>query len=231
MLFFLLGCTGNDKEPEVVEDTTPVISTVFCSDIEIGDTLEVDGILYTKQDREGLDILIENEDWEGLETSCTSDITDMSLLFQESLFSIVTTSFDGDISTWDTSSVIDMSYMFLGAADFNTDISSWDVSNVTNMVVMFDGASSFNGDISGWDVSNVTDAAASGSTDGAIEGVEESGADVDVNDVTDAVDSGIDQGSEDTDTDTDTDPVVTPEEPLDVSPSSRQPENDTPGPV
>ena len=67
MLFLLLGCTGNNKESEEgVEDSTPVIPTVFCSDIEVGDTLEVDGSVYTKQDREGLDTLIEmkiGKDW------------------------------------------------------------------------------------------------------------------------------------------------------------------------
>ena len=150
MLFLLLGCTSNNTESEVVEDTAPVIPTVFCSDIEVGETLEVDGILYTKQDREGLDTLIENEDWEGLETSCISDITNMNRLFFE------VADFNGDISSWDVSSVTNMDGMFSDASSFNEDISNWDVSNVTNMSSMFRDASSFNQDLSGWCVSNIT---------------------------------------------------------------------------
>ena len=42
MLFILFGCTGNNTENDAIEDTNPVIQTVFCSDIEVGDTLEVD---------------------------------------------------------------------------------------------------------------------------------------------------------------------------------------------
>ncbi|BDT03726.1 hypothetical protein SHM_13720 [Spiroplasma ixodetis] len=37
----------------------------------------------------------------------------------------------------------------------NQDLSSWDTSNVTNMNWMFHGAISFNQNISNWDVSNV----------------------------------------------------------------------------
>ncbi|MGC6456713.1 MAG: FecR family protein [Coraliomargaritaceae bacterium] len=83
---------------------------------------------------------------------------------------------------------------------------------------------------SGANVNNVSDAAANGATTGAIEGVEESGVDVDVNDVTDAANTGAEQGSEGTDTGTDsgTDPVITPEEPLEVSPSTRQGESNRP---
>ena len=77
-------------------------------------------------------------------------ITDMSYLFYG-----LTSYFNGDISNWDVSNVIDMRCMFNGS-DFNGDISQWDVSNVEDMAYMFKG-SDFNGDISQWDVSNVTD--------------------------------------------------------------------------
>ena len=76
----------------------------------------------------------------------TSNITDMSWLFEDS-------NFNGDISRWNVSNVKRMDNMFVGS-EFNGDISNWDVSNVTSMYGMF-YKSEFNGDISNWDVSNV----------------------------------------------------------------------------
>ncbi|MCX6534046.1 MAG: BspA family leucine-rich repeat surface protein, partial [Actinobacteria bacterium] len=69
-------------------------------------------------------------------------------------------SFNGDVSGWDTGSVTDMSAMFYLASSFNGDVSGWDTSLVTNMRFMFYGASSFNGDVSGWDTSSATDMSA-----------------------------------------------------------------------
>ena len=59
-------------------------------------------------------------------------------------------SFDPNISDWDTSSVTDMSYMFYNASSFDQNISDWDTSSVTDMRYMFHKASSFNWDLSGW---------------------------------------------------------------------------------
>jgi len=67
------------------------------------------------------------------------------------------TSFNQDISGWDTSSVTNMSFMFAGATSFNCDITKWNTSNVQNMKMMFLYNSTFNQDISGWDTSSVTD--------------------------------------------------------------------------
>ena len=54
----------------------------------------------------------------------------------------------------DTSKLRDMSCLFKDKTEFNGDISEWDVSNVINMESMFDN-SSFNQDISNWNVYNV----------------------------------------------------------------------------
>jgi surface protein len=62
----------------------------------------------------------------------------------------------GDISTWDTSKITDMSKLFKEKRNFNGDISNWDVSNVTNMQEMFSNAKAFNQPIGDWNVSNVT---------------------------------------------------------------------------
>ena len=69
---------------------------------------------------------------------------------------------EGDMNSWDTSSVTNMSYMFRSATAFNQPIGDWDVGNVTNMYEMFrnddytNTPMAFNQDIGNWDVGNVT---------------------------------------------------------------------------
>ena len=60
-----------------------------------------------------------------------SDVNDMNSMFH------LTSSFDGDISSWNVSGVTDMRLMFSRASSFNADISGWDVSGVTDMSGMF----------------------------------------------------------------------------------------------
>lgn len=67
------------------------------------------------------------------------------------------TSFNNDISSWDTDNAIVMSYMFDDATSFNSDISSWDTDNVNDMSYMFNEATGFSQNISGWNIQNVTD--------------------------------------------------------------------------
>ena len=86
-------------------------------------------------------------------TTLPSNITHIQYMFSGA------TSFNQDISMWDTSNVTSMSYMFKGASAFNQPLNSWNVSNVTDMSNMFQYATSFDQDISGWDVSNVTNLA------------------------------------------------------------------------
>jgi len=68
------------------------------------------------------------------------------------------TSFNQDISSWDTSSVTDMSIMFLGASSFNKGISAWDTSSVTDMSIMFENATNIDQDISSWQIDSLKDA-------------------------------------------------------------------------
>ena len=45
---------------------------------------------------------------------------------------------------------------FGGKSTFNGDISKWDTGKVTNMYYMFDSASAFNQDIGSWNTAQVT---------------------------------------------------------------------------
>jgi hypothetical protein len=65
----------------------------------------------------------------------------MSKLFSKSKF-------NGDISKWDVSHVVNMDYMFTHSI-FNSDINNWNVSNVVNMYYIF-SYSQFDGDLSNW---------------------------------------------------------------------------------
>lgn len=60
-------------------------------------------------------------------------------------------SFNQDISGWDTSSSQNMGGMFDGATIFNQDISGWTVDQASTMSIMFRNAEAFNQDLSGWD--------------------------------------------------------------------------------
>ena len=126
--------------------------TVMCTDADVGETGTVGGVTYTKRSKAQIDALVDAEDYAPLATTCTSGITNMSEMF----YRPPATVFNGDISSWDVSSVTNMSHMFGVATEFNQDISSWDVSSVTNMSHMFYRAVAFNQDISSWDVSSVT---------------------------------------------------------------------------
>ena len=84
-----------------------------------------------------------------------SGVNDMAGLFQASSSSWTSTTFNADLSLWNTSSVVNMNNMFNGATSFNQDISSWNTALVTDMNNMFNGATSFNQDISSWDTSSV----------------------------------------------------------------------------
>jgi surface protein len=69
------------------------------------------------------------------------------------------TSFNQDISIWNTSNVTSMAYMFYRAYDFNQNISTWNVSNVTNMSYMFFNATTFNQNLGNWNPFALTSAA------------------------------------------------------------------------
>ncbi|OEJ13416.1 hypothetical protein BFL38_01330 [Brachyspira hampsonii] len=80
----------------------------------------------------------------------TSDIIDMSYLFEESKRK----NFEG-IETWNVSNAADMKCMFKNAEYFNADLSSWNVSKVIDMTEMFSNTKYFNCDLTSWNINNV----------------------------------------------------------------------------
>ena len=89
----------------------------------------------------------------------TAKVTDMSNLFakrQTNGETLECYAFTGDISDWDTSSVIDFSAAFQ-LCEFTIDISQWNTSSARKMENMFKN-SKFDGDISNWDVSSLNNA-------------------------------------------------------------------------
>ena len=89
----------------------------------------------------------------------------MNSMFREArFFNNGATSGVSTTLSWDTSSVIDMAYMFALADNFNANISNWDTSLVANMINMFwkacvfnNGASSGASTTLSWNTSSVTD--------------------------------------------------------------------------
>jgi len=65
--------------------------------------------------------------------------------------------FNGDISKWNTAQVTNMYAMFSQASAFNQDVGNWNTEKVTNMGYMFQSASAFNQDIGDWNTAQVTD--------------------------------------------------------------------------
>lgn len=78
----------------------------------------------------------------------TSSAVNMSSMFEAS-------SFNQDISSWNTANVVDLSFMFAGAwhnfygHPFNQNLSSWNVGKACDLESMF-YASNFNQDLNSW---------------------------------------------------------------------------------
>ncbi|MDB4066337.1 BspA family leucine-rich repeat surface protein [Flavobacteriaceae bacterium] len=93
------------------------------------------------------------------------NVRQMNSMFREArFFNNGATSGVSTTLSWDTSSVIDMAFMFALADNFNANISNWDTSLVTDMINMFwkawvfnNGASSGASTTLSWNTSSVTD--------------------------------------------------------------------------
>ena len=119
--------------------------TCKCPTATIGETEVINGITYTVVD----DATIRTEIAANNVNLCTTQVTDMSRLFQSNA------AFNSDIGFWDTSNVTNMNSLFYTASAFNQDITNWDTSSVTTMSYMFFRCRDFNQDIGSWDTSSV----------------------------------------------------------------------------
>ena len=135
--------TACDPNPNFSKHANGV--TIVCTAASANAKGIIDGVVYTK--RAVGDITLANAT-----TTCTSGIETMT----NTTLPFDGTTFNGDISHWDTSSATTMNSMFSNATDFNQDIGDWDTSNVTDMSSVFNGAPKFNHDIGSWDTGKVT---------------------------------------------------------------------------
>ena len=124
--------------------------TILCPNASVGAIGTVDGVQYTKVDRNTL--IAKRNAGENLALVCTSGITDLSNMFRKMGESA--NSAGSGIGNWDTSSVTTIAKIFSNGW-FNQDISKWDVSKVKNMLNAFNGAHKFDQDLSGWNTSSV----------------------------------------------------------------------------
>ena len=80
-----------------------------------------------------------------------SRVTNMQSMFKGA------TSFNSDISGWNTAKVKDMDFLFQNATSFNQDIGGWNTAKVLTMKFMFQGATSFDQNIGNWNIEQMTD--------------------------------------------------------------------------
>lgn len=160
-----LACGGSDPTNPTLDEPKFYLAengvTIMCPDARLGETGTVDGVEYTRRNRDQIFAIILGDpaEYGELATTCTTGVPS-PIAFGGA------EGFNEPIGNWDVSSMSDMSLMFAGASSFNQPIGHWDVTGVRegnglgrdgSMMRMFDGATSFNQPLDSWDVSNVID--------------------------------------------------------------------------
>ena len=155
---YIATVSGTDRAGNVYSSSTSITFTigsfyldtngvtVKCPGASDGDTGKVNGKTYTAVTNASITSTASGS-WDCI---CTTAVTLMNSLFRNN------TSFNEDISSWDTHNVINMNQMFQNASAFNQDIGHWDVSGVTSFQQMFMDATDFNQNIGSWDTASVT---------------------------------------------------------------------------
>ena len=131
-------------DPMFFKDTNGI--TIKCSGCSAGNTGYIDGQLYTAHDNNSINTKSKSDtDWDRVVTTL---VTDMSELFNNQ------STFNQNISSWDTSNVTTMYRMFKDASNFNQEIGAWNVSNVVTFADMFLNAQAFNKSIGSWSLTS-----------------------------------------------------------------------------
>ena len=131
---------------------------IDCSLASVGDRATLNGKNYTAVSNQNLSDMVESNNVTFYEEACTSLVTDMNVadnLIGGGVF--FNSNINPNISHWDTSSVTDMSGLFVLASNFNQPL-NFDTSSVSNMSFMFAVAGSFNSSLN-FDTSSVVDMA------------------------------------------------------------------------
>ncbi len=137
---------------EIFSQNKPLISiylddnniTIKCENAEIGDKKKINGKIYTVVNKSILVNMIKKEN--DVSCLCISKVKDLTGVIGN--YYGIETNFNQDISSWDTSNLINMTGLFGQASKFNQDISGWNTKNVSNMDKMIRGASEFKIDLS-----------------------------------------------------------------------------------
>ena len=159
MIIFFLFCGVYSYSQNITIDGN---GTVRCPTAPLGASETISGKSYYVVNKAAIISILDTGSFTVTSTSstisptdlscvCTTQITEMDQLFNGR------TTFNDDISNWDTSNVESMIGTFQDAEQFDQDISSWNVSKVDNMSNMFFNAFLFNQDIGSWDTSSVSD--------------------------------------------------------------------------
>jgi surface protein len=153
--------------------------TVKCPGVAVGGTFTLNGVTYTKRDRDGLRSIVrdaqlidsKNKDVnQKLERSCTTGVTDMNGLFDNQAYTgNAMSKLNPAIDSWDTSSVTRMDRMWVLTApawvvgDVRPPALSRSRSRSRSLRASFARSlsrfknSEFNKDINAWDTSSVVD--------------------------------------------------------------------------
>jgi len=131
ILFLCISCgTSEEKNSDTAENENWESQGAECSPENKEELVTMLNACFAESSTGDCPIYAEDSDCGSVGTWDTSNITDMSGLFQQKV------DFNQDISGWNTSHVVNMSSMFsssddAGSHSFNQDISCWDLSNVS----------------------------------------------------------------------------------------------------